>query len=102
MTARPGRWRWVSAAELLASPVHREEPLDARPLAVATLLPLRDLGDQRGLAGDPAIEALADHDPDLDLHHVEPARVLRREVELETAQNAPGFRRCKALVEGGR
>src|SRR5829696_6622331 len=46
------------------------------------------------------IEALAAQHPDLDLDHVEPAGVLGGVVELEAAQDAPGFGRIESLVEG--
>src|SRR5215204_5747111 len=43
---------------------------------------------------------MAAQHPDLDLDHVEPAGVLGGVVELEAAQDAPGFGRIESLVEG--
>ena len=54
------------------------------------------------LSGIPAIEALLDHHADLDLDHVEPAGVFRREVELDPAKDPTGFRGFKRLLQGGR
>ena len=45
-------------------------------------------------------QALAAQHADLDLDHVEPAGVLGGEVELQTAQDAPGFGGLKGLIEG--
>ena len=89
---------WVATTQLLPCSVDGKHPVDAGSLAIATAFPLRDLRDQDRFLGDAAVEALADHHADLDLHHVEPARVLRREMELETAQDASGFGRLEALV----
>ena len=49
---------------------------------------------------DSAVQALAAQHADLDLDHVEPAGVLGGVVELQAAQNAPGFGGRKGLIEG--
>ena len=49
---------------------------------------------------DSAVEALAAEDADLDLDHVEPTGVLGSVVELQAAQNSPGFGGRECLVEG--
>src|SRR6195952_2402750 len=48
---------------------------------------------------DAAVAALGAQDADLDLDHVEPARVLGRVMEFETAQNAVGVLGRKGVVE---
>src|SRR5882672_10223990 len=90
--------RWVGAAELLACALDGKHPVDTSTVAIAAALPVRDLRDERGFVGDATVEALPDHHPDLDLDHVEPARVLGREMELDAAQDASGFCRREALV----
>ena len=72
----------VGATKLLASVVDGKHPLNACAFGVATAFPLRDFGDKGGLLGDATAEALTDHHADLDLNHVEPARVLGREVTV--------------------
>ena len=54
---------------------------------------------KKGSAVDAAIETLAAQHADLDLHHVEPACVPWGVVELDAAQNAPGLRGGKGLVD---
>ena len=49
---------------------------------------------------DPAVQALTAKYTDLDLDHVEPAGMLWGVVELQAAQNPPGFGGCECLVEG--
>ena len=49
---------------------------------------------------DSAVEALAAQHADFDLDHVEPTGVLGSVVELEAAQNSPGFGGCEGLIEG--
>ena len=61
------------------------------PLLVAASLPRFDLADEHRLRRDAAVEALGDHHADLDLDHVQPAGVLRRVVELESAEDAAGL-----------
>jgi hypothetical protein len=54
---------------------------------------LVDFGDEAFGVVDPAVQALAAQDTDLDLDHVEPAGVLGSVVELQTAQDAASFGR---------
>ena len=49
---------------------------------------------------DSAVEALAAQHADLDLDHVEPTGMLGGVVELEAAQNSPGFGGRECLIEG--
>jgi len=49
---------------------------------------------------DSAIQTLAAEYADLDLDHVEPTGMLGGIVELQAAQNSPGFGRCECLIEG--
>src|SRR3546814_6418582 len=63
-----------------------------------TLFPYTTLFRSRAIV-DATVQALASQDTDLDLGHVEPAGVLRREVELQPAEEAMGLRRGEGLVE---
>jgi hypothetical protein len=49
---------------------------------------------------DPASEALAAQDADLDLNHVEPACVLWGVVELDPPQDSSGFGGRERLIQG--
>src|SRR5436190_1432 len=64
------------------------------------MFPSSDFTDKAVRAVDPAVQALAAQDTDLDLDHVEPAGVLRGVVELQTARDAACFSWRKGLVEG--
>jgi hypothetical protein len=59
-----------------------EAPFDGAPLLVALALPRVDFGAQSLFTGNAPIQALATEDPNLDLCHVQPTRVLGRVVEL--------------------
>src|SRR3546814_220438 len=76
-----------------------EHPLDASAGSVALSLPGSDLAFELRAIVDATVQALASQDTDLDLGHVEPAGVLRREVELQPAEEAMGLRRGEGLVE---
>src|SRR5215470_19659497 len=76
-----------------------EHPFDKSPDLVALSFPGGDLGDQLLSLTDSPAEALAAQHTDLDLHHVEPARVLWRVVELQSAKDATGFRRWEGFVQ---
>src|SRR3546814_8805140 len=73
--------------------------LDASAGSVALSLPGSDLAFELRAIVDATVQALASQDTDLDLGHVEPAGVLRREVELQPAEEAMGLRRGEGLVE---
>src|SRR5215207_7403325 len=90
----------VSATHLAAGFVGCEHPLDASAGRVSLPLPCADLAIEFLWMVDSTVEALAAQHPDLDLDHVEPAGVLGGVVELEAAQDAPGFGRIESLVEG--
>ena len=62
-----------------------EHPIDAGSGGISLLLPGGGLGDETRVAFDAAVKALAGEDADLDLDHVEPARMLGDVVELEAA-----------------
>src|SRR3546814_5395028 len=72
--------------------------LDASAGSVALSLPGSDLAFELRAIVDATVQALASQDTDLDLGHVEPAGVLRREVELQPAEEAMGLRRGEGLV----
>src|SRR3546814_1320141 len=76
--------------------------LDASAGSVALSLPGSDLAFELRAIVDATVQALASQDTDLDLGHVEPAGVLRREVELQPAEEAMGLRRGEGLVESPR
>ena len=81
----------ISAAHFVAGLVGCEHPFDARAGSVALLLPCGDFGGEPIRVVDSTVQALAAQDADLDLDHVEPAGVLGSVVELQAAQDAPGF-----------
>src|ERR1700678_1561568 len=76
-----------------------EHPLNTRAGSVAVSFPSCDFGDEADLCGDTPVEALAAQDADFDLHHVEPAGVLGRVLELQPAQHAARFGGRKGLVQ---
>ena len=63
-------------------------------------LPGGDFAAQSFGVVDPAIQALAAQDADLDLDHVEPTCVLWGVVELEPSQDPPGFGGRERLIQG--
>src|SRR3546814_2682015 len=84
------------SSDVCSSDLH---PLDASAVSVALSLPGSDLAFELRAIVDAKVQALASQDTDLDLGHVEPAGVLRREVELQPAEEAMGLRRGEGLVE---
>ena len=94
-----GGWFGVSAAHFGASLLGREHPFDAGAGGVAFALPGGDFPLERVARVDAAVQALALEHPDLDLDHVEPARVLGRVVELQPPQDATRLRRREGLIE---
>jgi hypothetical protein len=64
----------------------REGPLDTASSGVAPSLPRRQLGRARSLLSGTARQALARRDTNVDLGHIQPARMLGRLVELDPAQ----------------
>src|SRR3546814_11481559 len=73
------------SSDVCSSDLH---PLDASAGSVALSLPGSDLAFELRAIVDAKVQALASQDTDLDLGHVEPAGVLRREVELQPAEAA--------------
>ena len=72
----------IKAFEIHAGVVRSELPVDLGLDAVSGRLPSRDLVAQDLEGGDAAVEALTDHDAELDLGDVEPTAVLGRGVDL--------------------
>jgi hypothetical protein len=70
--------------EFLAGLFGCEHPLDPCLLCISLLLPGSHLGDHLVFVVDPAVEALAFQDTDLDLNHIQPACVFRRVVEFKS------------------
>ena len=63
-------------------------------------LPCGNFADEALGVVDSAIQALAGEHADLDLDHVEPTGMLGGVVELQSAQNSPGFGGREGLIEG--
>ena len=63
-------------------------------------LPCGDFADEAVGVVDSAIQALATEHTDLNLNHVEPTGMLGGVVELQAAQNSPGFGGRECLIEG--
>src|ERR1700738_883112 len=76
-------------------------PLDATSSGVAPPLPSRHLGGEGGLLGSTARQALALQDADLDFGHVQPARMVRRVVEGDPAQQCRGRLYAEHFFEAG-
>ena len=77
----------------------RKGPLDAASSGVAPPLPRRYLGGENSLLGSAARQALALQNPDLDLGHIQPARMLGGVVKLNPAQQCSGRLHTKHLLE---
>src|SRR6185437_17146569 len=78
-----------------------KRPLDATSLGIAPSLPCCHLGDERLLLGGTARQALALEDADLDLGHVQPARMLGCVMELDPAQQGGGRLEAEHFLEAG-
>ena len=92
----------IGPSQFLAGSVNGEEPFDLGAFDVAAMLPPCDLGDEGVLVGYASVEALPHHHADFDLNHIEPARVLRREVKLDAVENPPCLRWSECLIERPR
>ena len=64
------------------------------------MLPCGDFADEALGIVDSAIQALASEHADLVLDHVEPTGMLGGVVELQAAQNSPGFGGRERLIKG--
>jgi hypothetical protein len=84
--------------ELLAGIGDAEAPFDLRLGRIPHPFPRGNHLAQFLRRGDPAVEALPDQDAELQLRHVQPAPVLRREVELQTPRDPPRLLRRERLV----
>jgi hypothetical protein len=62
-------------------------------------LPSGDLGEDRLLVVDAAVEALAAQDADFDFHHIQPAGVFRGVVELKPLQHPASLRCGEGVVK---
>src|SRR5580700_984453 len=78
------------ATELPVCISTRKCPLDAASSGVASPLPRRHLGGESRLLSSTARQALALQDTDLDLGHIQPARMLGCVMELDSAQQCRG------------
>jgi len=79
----------VEAEVLPASVGDPEAPHEPDTDPVPLRLPRPDLRSHRLLAGEPAVQALPAQHAQLALRYVQPAGVLRREVELQPAGQTP-------------
>src|SRR3954447_4130489 len=89
----------IGAPHLGASLFGGEHPPHPSACRVARTLPGGDLALELFTLADALVQALAAQHPDLDLGHVEPARMLGGEVELQPAQDAMRLRGGEGLVE---
>src|SRR6266852_5652636 len=87
------------AAQLPIRVSARKTPLDAASSGIAPLLPSGDFCDEGSLLGSTARQALALQDSDLDLGHVQPARMVGRVVELDPAQQCRGRLHSEHLLD---
>src|SRR5665811_541879 len=76
-----------------------EVPLDGSSFLVAGLLPRIDFGFQKFSIGNAPIQALAAENSNLDLSHVQPARVLWCVVKLHATQELRGRAVAKHIVK---
>ena len=79
-----------------------EFPFDPRASLVALPLPRVDLGDEYFTLANSTIETLTAQDPDLDFHHVEPARMFRRIMKFQALKNAVCLGCREGFVQGSR
>ena len=89
----------VDAAQRLAGAVDIKHPFDPSALGVASALPVRYLATKGFAVGNPSVKTLLIQYPELNLHPIEPTRVLGDEMELQPAQHLSGHRRREDLVE---
>src|SRR4051794_11477237 len=89
----------VGSSEPGSGTLGGEHPVDLRAIAIALLLPSGNFMFQGVTICDAAVDALGAQDADLDLDHVEPARVLGRMVEFDTPQDAMGVLCRESVVE---
>ena len=77
-------------------------PVYNGPRGVALRRQGHSLPPERRGVRDAAGQALPAEHPDFNLRHIEPATMLGRIVELQSAQHPPGLGRREGLVQGGR
>jgi hypothetical protein len=77
----------------------RDVPFDGPSFLVARLLPGINLGDQQIKTGNAPIQALATENANLDLRHVQPARVFWGLVERHAAQQFDGGAAARHIVK---
>src|SRR5205823_2114810 len=70
-----------------------EGPMDARVRAIPLLFPGRHFRRSQRLAVEPSVQALAMHEVDLRVGHVQPTAVLRSVMQFDLLQAPP--RRCR-------
>ena len=85
--------------ELLICVLSSEFPLDSASKGISCELPDIDFALERPRIGNASIQALTAEDADLDLRHVQPARVLGGVVELDPAQQRGGRPLAQHVLE---
>src|SRR3984957_12961245 len=85
--------------KLLARLLGVEHPFDPSSGVVAFLHPGGDFRDQFLAAADSPVHTLTAKNADLELAHIQPARVLGRVMDLQPLQYAMGFWRWKRLIQ---
>src|SRR5690349_24355179 len=84
---------------LLPCTLAGEVPADRCPLGIACLGPCLGLGIERLTRCNASIQTLLAQHTDLDLHLIEPARMLGRVMQFDAPEYPARLRRWQALVE---
>ena len=92
----------IRTGKLRARLLGVEHPLDPSLGLVALLYPGGDFRDQFLAVADTSVKTLTAKDTDLELDHIQPARVLWRIVDVQPLQYAMGFGRRKRLIQCAR
>src|SRR5229473_4030928 len=90
----------IRADDQLPGFVGCEHPIDAGAGGVSLSLPCGNFADETLGVVYSTVQALAAEHADLDLDYVEPTGMLGGVVELQAAQNSPGFSGREGLIEG--
>src|ERR1700687_64789 len=84
--------------KLLARLLGIEHPFDPSSGVVALLHPGGDFRGQFLAVADTSVQTLTAENADLELDHIQPARVFGRVMDLQPLQYAMGFLRWKRLI----
>src|SRR5487761_1933828 len=89
------------ASELSICILAGERPINAASFGIASALPAIDFAPRARPVHQSSPKALTIQDADLDLCHVQPARMLGRVMKLHASQQPAGGRRTEHLLEAG-